>query len=730
MSEIFNPNYNDMPTQVEVNKRDIEDLKNLVKKAYTTTQDYGEQQGYPILSVPLTTTDLPQDSEVGVFSGFMLTRDGILTNIINIDYEYIEEVQTKIVNASYVCSLRGEKGDTGSVGPVGPVGPQGPAGDPGDQIYVAEYVAPTPSGVGVIANIPWSATSVPVDIQNVPDSIILVGNGWFYHIDGYTSSSDPTGYDLICSSVADVRGPAGQNGTDGQDGVTPNITMSATVNDTTGTPTVTVTKTGTTTNPLFSLTFENLKGAQGPKGDDAVTLSIGTVTEGSPADASLTSDGNGNYTLDLTIPSGSGGGSDPDALKIKFGSNFSFTNCNNSQAFNGFNFGPISTMYASMPTWDPIANLYSSMVNAGYEYFTADDFDASNLWCDGHNLYYFDYYINNNTNAVERRYWIMQDDYTWRQIDTYVDMQNVLLRGSYIFDIGNANFVYCNTETIDDMNNLQMMPRYYWIKPVYAFNNGSLVQPVPSIKPCYTDSNEGVEIGDIDTVRDIFKLNNINYYIKTISGTTTIRKLYLDTTSVSGQATLHATVVSIFSNKADYKPNLIIANKSAYLVEYTGEDEPANFNKISNQSGYPANLVNTFVYDATLGEILPCEVYHYSSPQRRFISEYMNINNHLFVVLKLIGYNGETAINYQTRLYELLDDENGNILFYPATFLVPDYEQNEHDFEEWSTNIPQSINYDPCMFKFRGKTYLQYYYQGNPCLIEVYNAIDNITDTR
>ena len=32
MSEIFNPNYNDLPTQVEVNRRDIEELKKYVEK--------------------------------------------------------------------------------------------------------------------------------------------------------------------------------------------------------------------------------------------------------------------------------------------------------------------------------------------------------------------------------------------------------------------------------------------------------------------------------------------------------------------------------------------------------------------------------------------------------------------------------------------------------------------------------------------------------------------------
>lgn len=48
-------------------------------------------------------------------------------------------------------------------------------------------------------------------------------------------------------------------------------------------------------------------GPQGPKGDDAVSLSIGTVVAGAAADASLTSDGEGNYELDLQLPKGDTG---------------------------------------------------------------------------------------------------------------------------------------------------------------------------------------------------------------------------------------------------------------------------------------------------------------------------------------------------------------------------------------------------------------------------------------
>ena len=66
------------------------------------------------------------------------------------------------------------------------------------------------------------------------------------------------------------KGDKGDKGETGAAGVTPSITMSATVGNTVGTPSVQVVKGGTAAAPSFAFAFSNLKGAtgaQGPKGD-------------------------------------------------------------------------------------------------------------------------------------------------------------------------------------------------------------------------------------------------------------------------------------------------------------------------------------------------------------------------------------------------------------------------------------------------------------------------------
>lgn len=66
-------------------------------------------------------------------------------------------------------------------------------------------------------------------------------------------------------------GDTGATGPQGPAGETPTITAQASVDDTIGTPSVTVTRTGTILNPNFAFDFHNLKGEQGPQGNPGST---------------------------------------------------------------------------------------------------------------------------------------------------------------------------------------------------------------------------------------------------------------------------------------------------------------------------------------------------------------------------------------------------------------------------------------------------------------------------
>ena len=72
---------------------------------------------------------------------------------------------------------------------------------------------------------------------------------------------------LIDAKGSGSGGEKGDPGPAGKDGVTPVISVSATVDSNVGTPTVKVTKSGTAEAPTFALAFANSKCEKGEKGD-------------------------------------------------------------------------------------------------------------------------------------------------------------------------------------------------------------------------------------------------------------------------------------------------------------------------------------------------------------------------------------------------------------------------------------------------------------------------------
>ena len=107
------------------------------------------------------------------------------------------------------------------------------------------------------------------------------------------------------------KGDTGAQGPKGDTGATPAVTATATVDSAVGTPSVTVTKGGSTSAPSFAFAFKNLRGApgaqgpkgdtgaQGPKGDTGATGAAGSrIILFSGAPTGTASDG--DIAIDLT----------------------------------------------------------------------------------------------------------------------------------------------------------------------------------------------------------------------------------------------------------------------------------------------------------------------------------------------------------------------------------------------------------------------------------------------
>lgn len=157
-------------------------------------------------------------------------------------------------------NLKGERGEQGIQGV------QGEPGEPGQDGRDGQDGAPgAPGATGATPEVSATAqvdsnTGTPsVSVQRTGTDLEPVLNFYFHNLKGEQGVQGIQG-------VQGVPGQNGQDGTDGTDGITPTITATAQVDNTSGTPTVTVQKTGTDANPNFDFSFSGLKGASGGGG--------------------------------------------------------------------------------------------------------------------------------------------------------------------------------------------------------------------------------------------------------------------------------------------------------------------------------------------------------------------------------------------------------------------------------------------------------------------------------
>lgn len=156
---------------------------------------------------------------------------------------------------------------------------------------------------------------------------------------GATGATGPKGD----TGAQGPQGIQGIQGEQGETGATPNITMSATADDTSSaSPSVQVTKSGTAEAPSFALAFSGLKGAKGDTGETGATGQTGATGNGI---ASITKTGTSGlvdtYTITytngttstFTVTNGQDGQGSGDMLKSTYDSTNAVANAGGIVAY-------------------------------------------------------------------------------------------------------------------------------------------------------------------------------------------------------------------------------------------------------------------------------------------------------------------------------------------------------------------------------------------------------------
>lgn len=225
------------------------------------------QDGLPGLSFLYSTADSSTSVPVSSFdTTYGMPIPGDLVSFSNGDVRRVTNVGTisdPVTLSDVLYSIKGAQGSAGTNGADGtpyllytPViaGTKVPAKDDELMLDSTGFVFAGDGDYSIVANLPFIAV---YQYNNISYLITAVTDGT-----QEGGSTIPDSLSTMATSygakIADFVRISGENGSDG---ATPNISITATVDDNVGTPSVDVTKSGTDEAPQFNLAFHNLKGS-------------------------------------------------------------------------------------------------------------------------------------------------------------------------------------------------------------------------------------------------------------------------------------------------------------------------------------------------------------------------------------------------------------------------------------------------------------------------------------